>query len=154
MSDGLESLLLREKPARALLAIQELDPAYAALVAKRIDSTFPHTISILTKLEEYGLITTHPQGRVRYLALTERGKIVARALADLRSALREQGMDWKRLDWIRKLVAEAVNLPREKAELRVGPLRRDLSKLKASQDAGLRVEAEALDRQIASLLSS
>ncbi|HWQ18833.1 MAG TPA: hypothetical protein VN455_03585 [Methanotrichaceae archaeon] len=158
MSDGLERLLLREKPTLALLAIQELDPAYAALVAKRIDSTFPHTISILSQLEEHGLITAHPQGRVRYLALTERGRKVALALADLKSALREQGKDWKKLDWVRRLVdeaeSEAAHLPKEKAELRLGPLRRDLSRLKASQDAGLSREADVLDGQIVSLLRS
>ena len=45
MREPLERLFLREKPVLAILAVGEIEHAYAALVAKRIDSTFPHTCS-------------------------------------------------------------------------------------------------------------
>ncbi len=40
-SDPLQRLFLREKPVLALLAVGEMESAYAAMIAKRIDSTFP-----------------------------------------------------------------------------------------------------------------
>ena len=49
MRDSLDWLFLKEKPTLALLAVGELDPAYAALVSKKIDSTFPYTSSILSQ---------------------------------------------------------------------------------------------------------
>jgi len=56
MKDPLQRLFLREKPSLAVLALSEMEPAYAAQIAKHIDSTFPHTSSILGELEEQGLI--------------------------------------------------------------------------------------------------
>ena len=87
MNDPLQRLFLKEKPSGALLALNEMEPAYAALIAKRIDSTFPHTSSILSELEEHGLISSRPEGRIRYLELTDRGKQVARALKELSDLL-------------------------------------------------------------------
>jgi DNA-binding transcriptional ArsR family regulator len=145
MSGDLERLFLREKPALALLAVGEIDQAYAALVAKRIDSTFPHTSAILSQLEEQGLISSRSEGRVRYLALTSRGIKVARALTNLRDALKPSGKDWSRLEKIDALLAEASGRSGESFALRAGPLRRDLSRLKSSEDEDLRKAAEDLD---------
>jgi hypothetical protein len=40
MDETLVRFFLREKPTLALLAVEEMEPAYAALITKRIDSTF------------------------------------------------------------------------------------------------------------------
>jgi len=105
MPDQLERLFLREKPVLAILAVGELEPAYAALVAKRIDSTFPHTTSILSQLEAQGLIRSRPQGRIRYLELTDRGKRVARVLRELSDLLRRPDAQWRQLEKIKQIVA-------------------------------------------------
>lgn len=144
-SGSLERLLLREKPSRALLAIGEMDQAYAAMVAKQIDSTFPHTSSILSQLEESGLIKSRPEGRVRYLELTERGKKVAHILKNLIELLNEPGLRLRRIDMIR----QAIESTHEgDSALKLGPLRRDLAKFKFSGNIGLVKAAEELDRQI------
>jgi hypothetical protein len=54
--DPLQRLFLREKPVLTLLAIGEMESesAYAAMIAKHIDSTFPHTSSILSELDRRG----------------------------------------------------------------------------------------------------
>ncbi len=149
MEGSLERLLLREKPSRALLAIGEMDQAYAAMVAKQIDSTFPHTSSILSQLEECGLIKSRPVGRVRYLELTERGKKVAHTLKNLIQLLSEPGAQWMRMDVIR----QAINLGHgQDSALKLGPLRRDLAKFKFSEDTGLVKVADELDKQILSAI--
>jgi DNA-binding transcriptional ArsR family regulator len=142
MQESLDWLFLREKPTLALMAIGELDPAYAALVAKRIDSTFPHTSSILSLLEEHGLIKARPEGRIRYLELTDRGKKVALELKSLREALRAPAVLWKKAERLKDL----GNLGG--SQLRLGPLRRDVSLLKASGDDELKKAADEIDKVI------
>ena len=144
MSESLKRLFLREKPVLALLAVGELKPAYAAMIAKRIDSTFPHTSSILSELEAHGLIRSRPEGRIRYLELTDRGKRIERALAELFSLLQMPNAHLMRLERLRQLVASG-----EGAALRLGPLRRDLAKLKSSaEDEELQRAVQDLDAAI------
>ena len=138
--------MLREKPTMALLAVGKLQPAYAALIAKRIDSTFPHTSSILSQLEEQGLIRSRPEGRIRYLELTDRGKRVVQVLGELFSLLQEPNEQWKKLEQIKRMAA-CGDAPG--AALRQGPLRRDLAKLKGRGDEDLARAAAELDGLIA-----
>jgi DNA-binding PadR family transcriptional regulator len=147
MHEPLERLFLREKPVLAILAVGELEPAYAALVAKRIDSTFPHTISILSQLEAQGLIDSRHEGRIRYLELTDRGKKVAKVLQELSSLLQRPDVRWTRLERIKQLSASERSP--EAAALQLGPLRRDLAKIKSQGDEVLRRAAEELDMVIA-----
>ncbi len=149
MNEGLERIFLREKPTQALLAVGEMNPAYAAKIAKRIDSTFPHTSSILSQLEEHGLVRSRPEGRVRYLELTDRGKKAAQALKDLRELLRAPDARWKMLDSLRQKVASDGTTP---SPLQLGPLRRDLAKMKAAGDEEIARAAEELDGAIVAAL--
>jgi len=149
MKEGLEGLFLREKPVLALLAVGELNPAYAAAVAKQIDSTFPHTSSILSQLEEQGLITSNHEGRIRYLKLTDRGKKVAFALAGLRDLLRSSGVQWRKAERLKQIVdAQATS----GSSLKLGPLRRDIARLKGSGDSEIRRFVESLDECILNAL--
>lgn len=140
--EELESLFLREKPALALLAVAEGEPTYPTSVAKAIDSTFPHTCGVLAKLEEHGLIKSRPEGRVRYLVLTERGRKIALALKNLKEAMKETGPGWVKLDRLKKMASTADG------PLGLGPLRRDLEKLKGSKDDSLIKAVEGLEKEI------
>lgn len=144
MRDSLDWLFLREKPTLALLAVGELDPAYAALVSKQIDSTFPYTSSILSQLEEQGLIRARPEGRVRYLELTSRGKRIAIGLKSLIDSLRAPGVHQRKAERLREIICSEKN----GSELVLGPLRRDVSKLKSQGDEELTRTADELDRMI------
>jgi DNA-binding MarR family transcriptional regulator len=144
MAETLGWLFLREKPTLALLAVNELDPAYAALVAKRIDSTFPHTSSILSQLEEYGLIRARPEGRIRYLELTDHGRKVTLGLKSLMETLRASRVHLKKAERLREL----IGLDESGSELRLGPLRRDVSRLKGLGDSELIEVADGLDQII------
>jgi DNA-binding MarR family transcriptional regulator len=153
MSEGLERIFLREKPTQALLAVGDMNPAYAAVVAKRIDSTFPHTSSILSQLEKHGLIRSRPEGRVRYLELTERGKQIASALRDLRDLLKEPDAKWTVLERLRQIIASDESSASAAAALRLGPLRRDLARLKGMGDEELAMAAVELDKRIVAALN-
>jgi DNA-binding transcriptional ArsR family regulator len=147
-------IFLREKPTQALLAVGEMNPAYAALVAKRIDSTFPHTSGILSLLEEHGLVRARPEGRVRYLELTDRGKKTVRILRELSDLLQEPDAKWKMLGRLKEIVEfegakRGNDAPDIISSMRLGPLRRDLARMKDSGDSELCKAAEDLDEAIA-----
>jgi DNA-binding MarR family transcriptional regulator len=149
MSEELKRLFLREKPVLAILAIGELNPAYAAVIAKKIDSTFPHTCSILSEFEKHGLIQARLEGRIRYLELTDRGKTVATALHDLSLIL--QGPDALTLK-LERLKDMAPPLDGTGSALSLGPLRRDLAKMKGLGDAELEKAVRDFDGLIIAAL--
>jgi DNA-binding MarR family transcriptional regulator len=149
MLEPLQRLFLREKPVLAIFAVGEMEPAYAALVAKRIDSTFPHTSSILSELEAQGLIKSRPEGRIRYLELTDRGEKVAKALAELSDLLQKPDAEMQKLERLRQMASstEGPNIA-----FRLGPLRRDLSKLNSQGDDEFRRAVQDLDASIVAAL--
>jgi predicted transcriptional regulator len=149
MQKPLERLFLREKPVLALIAVDEIEHAYAAQVAKRIDSTFPHTCSIFRELEAQGLIRSRPEGRINCLELTERGKSIVKALRDLSELLERPDAMRLRLERLQQMVSTARET---NAGLRLGPLRRDLAKLKSQGDEQLRRDAEELDAAFADIV--
>jgi DNA-binding MarR family transcriptional regulator len=152
MQKPLERLFLREKPVSALIAVDEIEHAYSALVAKHIDSTFPHTCSIFRLLEAQGLIKSRPEGRINYLELTPHGKSVVKALRDLSELLKGQDAMRLRLERLEQMVSMST-ASEANADLRLGPLRRDLAKLKIQRDELLRMDAEELDKAIALIIS-
>jgi len=91
-------------------------------------------------------------GRIRRLDLTEHGQKAATALSDLIDALGQgsRGPLWSRLARLERLASEAKGLPGPEAKLRLGPLRRDLARLKGAEggDEELRRAAEALDELV------
>ena len=145
----MQRLFLREKPSLALLAVGDMEPAYAAVIAKCIDSTFPHTSGILSELEAQGLVRSRPEGRVRYLELTDRGKQVARALKELIALLHRSDAMMQRLERLRKTASMAEG---PESAFRIGPLRRDLAKLRVLEDDTLRTAAEELDNAIVAIV--
>jgi DNA-binding MarR family transcriptional regulator len=149
MLEPLERLFLREKPVLALIAVDEIEHAYAALVAKRIDSTFPHTCSIFRELEAQGLIKSRPEGRINYLELTPLGKSIVKALRDLSELLKRQDTMRLRLERLQQMIS---SIGEPDAGLRLGPLRRDLAKLKSQGDELLVKDAGELDKAIASIV--
>lgn len=147
--DETERLLLKEKPCRALLAILELDHAYASLISKKIDSTFAHTLRILSQLEQAGLVSTRTEGRVRYVELTGPGRRAAEALRMLRDAIEDAVEVKKRIKRIHELV-DAAEMSQGDRELLAGPLRRDLALLRSITDSR---EIEHLESRIRGMIS-
>ena len=151
MNEALDNIFLHEKPTLALMALEEINPAYAALIAKRIDSTFPHTSGIISQLEKHGLVKSNMKGRVRYLELTDRGRKTAKALKQLLDILREPEEQWLRLERINQIINSNKG---QNSALVLGPIRRDLIKLKKIGNDDLRRAAEELDHLILENINS
>lgn len=150
----LRRLFLREKPALALITIEEMENAYAAQVAKRIDSTVPHTCNILAQMEAEGLITSRPEGRINYLRLTDRGSSLVLALRQIMDLLDKPDAMRLRLERLREMAEMASQeCEAETACLRLGPLRRDLARIIEQGDGALQDEARRLDGEIVIRLS-
>jgi DNA-binding MarR family transcriptional regulator len=151
MNEALDNIFLHEKPTLALMALEEINPVYAALIAKRIDSTFPHTSAIISQLEKHGLVKSNTSGRIRYLELTDRGRRAAKALRHLIDILQEQEEQWMRLEKL----SQIINSNRgQSSALILGPIRRDLTKLKERGNDDLCRAAEELDNLILENLNS
>ena len=74
----LEEMFLRKKPARLLVHIKQADrDAYASNLAKKLDCTYAHTVKLLQKMQEHGLVEFNKDGRVKYISLTENGHNLA-----------------------------------------------------------------------------
>jgi len=146
----LERLFLREKPVSAILAVEEIEHAYAALIAKRIDSTVPYTCSILRELEERGLVSSRPEGRINCIELTDRGQKVVRALRDLSDLFSEPDALRLRLERLRQIVSVAEVL---KSALHLGPLRRDLAKIMSQGNGAVVRDAQELDQVVVAILN-
>lgn len=147
--DETERLLLKEKPCQALLAILELDHAYASLISKKIDSTFAHTLRILSQLEQAGLVSTRTEGRVRYVELTGPGRRAAEALRMLRDAIEDAADVKRRIKRIHELV-DAAERAQEDRVLLAGPLRRDLALLRSRTEMS---DIDLLETRIRRILS-
>jgi DNA-binding MarR family transcriptional regulator len=79
-SQDYEKFFLKEKPVEALTTLRksrEGDNVYVSVVSKRIDTTYAHTVKVLDRMENAGLIKTRKDGRKKILELTERGEAYA-----------------------------------------------------------------------------
>jgi len=93
ISDRIEEIFLNIKPCRALIAINNpMTESYASQISNKIDSTYAHTVKILKKLDEAGLIERNDQGRKMIAETTERGRRVARAAQTLRAEAKDQSV--------------------------------------------------------------
>ncbi len=78
---NLENLFLREKPVKSLLLLKKAEePIYASIITKEIDTTYAHTLNVLSKLAELELVTFEEVGRIKLVRLTELGAGVADVL--------------------------------------------------------------------------
>jgi len=78
------NIFVKEKPVMAVLAIQKShSEIYPSKVSKQIDSTYSHTVNILSKMEENEIVETQKEGRKRILSLTSRGEAYADILTEL-----------------------------------------------------------------------
>ncbi|MDD1720909.1 MAG: winged helix DNA-binding protein [Euryarchaeota archaeon] len=70
-------------PTSLLLTVRQYDRTYVSVLAKECNCTYPHAVKTLWGMERLGLLTSEKVGRVKYVQLTDRGKLVADALYEL-----------------------------------------------------------------------
>lgn len=87
-------IFLKEKPVRALIIIGKNDgEIYASQVTDEIDTTYSHTVKIISRLKEQELVESKKLGRKKVLRLTEKGQLCADLFEQLNDLDEEGGYD-------------------------------------------------------------
>lgn len=78
----LETLFLREKPAKILLGLKTAKDGkvYATVLSRETNCTYSHTIKILNLFQKLNLVKFDKTGRIKHVALTEDGWDIAHNL--------------------------------------------------------------------------
>ena len=72
------NLFLRDKPVEMLVLLKRGNgPKYATQVSKGVDCTYSHTIKVLDKFKDLGLVEFKKKGRIKLITLTENGEEIA-----------------------------------------------------------------------------
>jgi DNA-binding MarR family transcriptional regulator len=80
----LTELYLKEKPVKALLMIYNKNgETFCREISEQIDSTYAHTVKIVSKFKDLGVLNTRDRGRKKMLSLTDKGRKQARLLNEL-----------------------------------------------------------------------
>ena len=81
-------VFFREKPAMMLVTLlNSTSEHYASSLAKVVDCTYSHIVKILNEMQKAGLITFRKEGRLKVLSLTDKGRIVAQSIDNIRANL-------------------------------------------------------------------
>jgi len=96
MEDSIRSIFTNEKPVMALVHLKSRRTEnYASEISSEIDTTYAHTVKILSRFEDCGLITSRKKGRKKMLKLTDSGEDLAEKaqefVAELDEVSRKQG---------------------------------------------------------------
>lgn len=86
----LTELYLNEKPVKALLMIYNSEgETFCREISEDIESTYAHTVKIISKFKKMGVVETREKGRKKMLSLTPEGERQAELLNDLVGVLEE-----------------------------------------------------------------
>jgi len=104
----MKDIFLNEKPVMTLVVIRRhRDEVYCSVVSKRIDTTYAHTVKIISKLEDKGLIKSKKKGRKKFLELTDKGEEYADLFIDLLDLI-ERRPDGKDEEGLNKLGGDSI----------------------------------------------
>jgi Mn-dependent DtxR family transcriptional regulator len=145
-----EILFFQEKPVKILLLLNKADkPIYSSIIAKKIDSTYGHTLTVISGLKERGLVSFEKKGRIKHVKLTELGGQAASVL--------ENFIDMVRLSEIGARIERVYEKwvhGRQQSEIdgtavakRLAPLKRELERF-AEKTPELRKQSKKLMRRI------
>jgi predicted transcriptional regulator len=71
----MKDFFLKEKPVMALVTIRRSrDEIYCSMISKKIDTTYAHTVKVISRMEDGGLVESKKKGRKKILELTPKGK--------------------------------------------------------------------------------
>lgn len=94
--ESIEEFLFQEKPVKAILTLKKANkPLYAAIISKEIDSTYAHTLNVLSALKELKLVNFQENGRIKQVFLTEVGLEIAKMIEDLSELFKLSELEYK-----------------------------------------------------------
>lgn len=71
-------LFFKSKPVEMLVFLKKgMGPKYATQVAKGVDCTYSHTIKVLEKFKNLGMVIFKKRGRIKMIRLTSDGEEIA-----------------------------------------------------------------------------
>ncbi|MFP4038328.1 MAG: winged helix DNA-binding protein [Candidatus Nanohaloarchaea archaeon] len=86
--DDLEEFFLNVKPVRILIVLNDPNTdSYASAISKKTDCTYSHTVRIIQRMEDAGLVESKMKGRKKQLELTEKGLEAAKTLSEVMHTL-------------------------------------------------------------------
>ena len=86
--DDIKELFFNKKTVEILLSMLEDEkPRYPTVIAEEVGSIYPHVFNILKELEDYGLVESYKEGRIRFIRLTEEGRKITEKFKELYSNL-------------------------------------------------------------------
>ena len=81
-------VFFRKKPAMLLLSLKkDAKSRYGSVLAKEVDCTYSHTVKILQEMEKAKLVVFQKQGRIKTIALTEKGMKIAESIQRIKDLL-------------------------------------------------------------------
>lgn len=87
----MKEFFLNEKPVLALVTIRrEREEIYCSVISRKIDTTYAHTVKIVSRLEEEGLVESEKKGRKKILELTPKGQEYADKFIDLMCSFEQE----------------------------------------------------------------
>ncbi len=90
---SLRDFFLKEKPVMALITIRrERDEIYCSMISKSIDTTYAHTVKIISRMEDEGLVQSEKSGRKKILTLTDKGEEFADLFLDLNTKFEHESL--------------------------------------------------------------
>lgn len=82
--NGVE-IFVRDKPIDLLLCLTDnIREKYPSNLAKEAKCTYSHTVHLLQRMEKLGLVGFEKKGRLKLVALTQRGDKVANLFKDVK----------------------------------------------------------------------
>lgn len=85
------NFFIREKPTEILLAIKNNSiKNYCSVISKRANCTPGHTIHILSKLENVGLVKMKKNKRTKNIELTKRGQIIIENIIKIKEVMKNE----------------------------------------------------------------
>jgi DNA-binding MarR family transcriptional regulator len=92
MGESLQEFFVNVKSAKILVSLSNPSTDnYASDISSQVDCTYSHTVRILHKFEDRGLVDSSKEGRKKVIELTEDGREVAENLGDLMHSLKQAG---------------------------------------------------------------
>jgi len=90
MGESLQEFFVNVKSAKILVSLSNPSTDnYASEISSNVDCTYSHTVRILHKFDDRGLVETKKEGRKKMIELTEDGREIAQDLGDLMHSLKQ-----------------------------------------------------------------
>ena len=89
-----KDLFFKFKPVEMLVFLKKgMGPKYATQVSKGVDCTYSHTIKVLEKFRELGIVAFKKRGRIKMIQLTPNGEDIAHDFEGLTRKFERAGSD-------------------------------------------------------------